>query len=217
MLNAYLYYVAGYVAFLTVVGIWRVTDWLIWGNMLLGWIPTTAQFIVNQVYIRRIVLSAKWRYLARLQKAIQELQRTDWIQASDTSIARINQLMDLHERVHARRDTSLNWNAWFNFLSQLLLPLAGLLVGNLDIFRTWLGRCRKLIGIQSASGTASWPQPPLSRSRNAFNRNSSLRAVRPKWRFSCAPKRKGTCIARSSLIFRPRQWRWQWPSAHGHV
>jgi hypothetical protein len=132
ILNIYLYYVAGYIAIVAALFALRPNIWFIWINILLGWLPTTAQFLVNQYAVRRIIISAKWRNLNRIQEQIKDLQNVNLKEVSEATIARINQMMDLHDRIGAKPNSMLNWGTGLSFLNQLMLPLLGLLLGNID-------------------------------------------------------------------------------------
>ena len=106
--------------------------WIIWVNILLGWLPTITQFLVNQYAIRKIIISAKWRNLNRIQEQIKDLQNVNLKEAPEATIARINQLMDLHDRIGAKPNSILSWSTGLSFLNQLMLPVLGSLLGNID-------------------------------------------------------------------------------------
>jgi hypothetical protein len=132
ILNIYLYYVAGYIAILAALFVLYPNIWFIWANILLGWLPTISQFLVNQYAIRRIIISAKWRNLNRIQEQIKDLQNVNLKEAPEATIARINQLMDLHDRIGAKPNSILSWSTGLSFLNQLMLPVLGSLLGNID-------------------------------------------------------------------------------------
>jgi len=135
ILNVYLYPYVAYVAVATAIAsLFPVTLewWFVYFVMFLGWAPTILQFLVNQYAIRKIIITAKWKNLNRLQVQIKELQNGNLKDAPETTIARINQLMDLHDRISAKPNSILNWGTGLSFLNQLLLPLLGLLLGNID-------------------------------------------------------------------------------------
>jgi len=138
ILNIYLYYVAGYAAIFAALLVLRPNLLVIWLNILLGWLPTTAQFLVNQYAVRRIIISAKWRNLNRIQEQTQDLQNVNLKEVPEATLARINQLMDLHDRIGAKPNSMLNWGTGLSFLNQLMLPLLGLLLGNIDKLLKWI-------------------------------------------------------------------------------
>ena len=133
ILNVYLYILAGYVAVGTaLVSLNPATSWYAYVGIPVGWVPTIMQFLINQYAVRKAVITAKWKILNRLQGQIKELQKKDLIDAPDTTIARVHQLMDLHDRISAKPNSILNWGTGLSFLNQLMLPLLGLLLGNID-------------------------------------------------------------------------------------
>lgn len=133
ILNVSIYYVVGYCAVGTMLGVLvSEMSWTVWSFILLGWVPTITQFLVNQYAIRKLIISAKWRNLNRLQAQIKEIQNASLINAPETTITRLNKLMDLHDRISARPNSVLNWGTGLSFLNQLLLPVLGLLLGNID-------------------------------------------------------------------------------------
>jgi len=139
ILNVYIYYVVGFCAIGTLIGaLVPAMSYTIWFFIILGWVPTVAQFLANQYAIRKLIIRAKWRNLNRLQAQIKELQNTNLINAPETTITRLNQLMDLHDRISARPNSVLNWGTGLSFLNQLLLPMLGLLLGNIDKFVKFL-------------------------------------------------------------------------------
>jgi hypothetical protein len=133
ILNVYIYYVAGYCAVGTLfLALIPELSSYVWYFILLGWVPTIAQFLANQYGIRKLTIRAKWRYLNRLQAQIKEIQIASLINAPEITITRLNQLMDLHDRISARPNSVLNWGTGLSFFNQLMLPLLALLLGNID-------------------------------------------------------------------------------------
>jgi hypothetical protein len=109
IMNVYIYYVAGYQAVGTLFGaLVPELSFSVWYFVLLGWIPTITQFLANQYAIRKIIIRAKWRNLNRLQAQIREIQNASLTNAPETTITRLNQLMDLHDRISARPNSALN-------------------------------------------------------------------------------------------------------------
>ena len=133
ILNIYLYYVAGQAAIGTalasMVPILRVWVYYV---VLIVWVPTALQFVANQSAIQKIIVNAKLQTLKRLQAQIRALQNSDLGAAPDAAISRINQLMDLHDRIKAKPNSILNLSTGLSFLNQMMLPLLGWLLGNID-------------------------------------------------------------------------------------
>ena len=122
VLNAYIYILAGYIAVATALSsVHPDIYWFVFVIILVGWIPTIMQFLINQYAMRKIILAAKWKILNRLQTQIKDLQTNALMDTPDTTIVRINQLMDLHDRISARPNSILNWGTGLSFLNQLLL------------------------------------------------------------------------------------------------
>lgn len=133
ILNIHMYVLAGYFAVGTLLaGLISELTFGIWYFIVLGWIPTVLQFLANQYAIRKLIIRAKWRNLNRLQAQIKELQSASLLSAPDATITRLNQLMDLHDRISARPNSMLTWGTGLSFLNQLLLPLLGWFLGNLE-------------------------------------------------------------------------------------
>jgi len=140
-LNVYLYILAGYVAISTaLISLNPATTWFVFVIILIGWIPTILQFLINQYAMRKIIITAKWGILNRLQAQIKEVQKNKLIDVADTTLALLNQLMDLHDRISAKPNSILTWGTGLSFLNQLMLPLLGLLLGNLDKLLKLLAR-----------------------------------------------------------------------------
>jgi hypothetical protein len=106
--------------------------WWLWGCLFVGWVPTILQFLVNQYSIRKMIMTAKWESLNQLQIQIRQLRNSNLTNGPDTTVTRLNQLMDLHDRISAKPNSILNWGTGISFLNQLMLPLLGLLLGNID-------------------------------------------------------------------------------------
>jgi hypothetical protein len=133
ILNNYLYYVAGQAAIGTalasMVPILRVWVYYV---VLIVWVPTALQFVANQSAIQKIIVNVKLQTLKRLQTQIRALQNSELGSAPDGTISRINQLMDLHDRIKAKPNSILNLSTGLSFLNQMMLPVLGWLLGNVD-------------------------------------------------------------------------------------
>ena len=100
---------------------------------IIGWIPTTIYFIGSQVSINRIVTSAKWATLNRIQDEISKLQKSDI--TNRANVDAINRLMDYHLRIFQTPNSTLGLGTSLNFVNQLALPFVGLLLANIDNIR----------------------------------------------------------------------------------
>lgn len=132
-LNRVIYGVAAYFALVTMI------DVLIGGSpgqvvvliLVLGWGIITIQFIVNQSTLAKIVSTAKWKTLNEIQAEIRVLRTNGKLTEKETMDA-INRLMDLHERVRNTQSSPLDLKAGLTFLNQLMLPLFGFLLANIE-------------------------------------------------------------------------------------
>ncbi len=141
ILNVHIYFLSGYFAIGTMIAaLVSELSWTIWLYIFLGWTPIIIQFLVNQYAIRKIIINAKWQNLNKLQMQIKELQNNKLTTAPETTITRLNQLMDLHDRISAKPNSALNWGTGLSFLNQLMLPLLGLLLGNIDKLLKFIAR-----------------------------------------------------------------------------
>jgi hypothetical protein len=133
MLSGFIYSVAAYFALIT------MADVLIGGPaaqvvviiLVLGWCITTTQFIVNQRALGEIVSAAKWKTLNEIQSEIRVLRTSGKLTEKETTDA-INRLMDLHERIRNTQSSPLDLKSGLTFLNQLMLPLLGFMLANLD-------------------------------------------------------------------------------------
>jgi hypothetical protein len=133
MLSGFIYSVATYFALTTMAAV------LVGGPaaqvvaliLALGWGIITAQFIVNQRALGKIVSTAKWETLNEIQSEIRVLRTSGKLTEKETTDA-INRLMDLHERIRNTQSSPLDVKAGLNFLNQLMLPLLGFMLANLD-------------------------------------------------------------------------------------
>ena len=131
--NMYIYIVSAYTAVYTTVQAMNVfVNWFVYITILFGWIPIIMHFLMNQYATRKIIIKAKWQNLNRLQAQIRQLQNTDLTIAPEGMITRLKQLMDLHDRISAKPNSTLNRGTGLNLLNQLMLPLLGLFLGNID-------------------------------------------------------------------------------------
>jgi hypothetical protein len=95
------------------------------------WIPMIVEFINGQNAINKIISSAKWQALNRIQEQIRKHQ-DDINSDSPGNIESLNKLMDLYERVYSTNSFKLTIRSTLEFLNQLLLPLLAFLTSNYD-------------------------------------------------------------------------------------
>ena len=140
ILNVYLYFVAGYIAIGTLLSsLQSATVWFAWVSILIAWIPIILQFLINQYAIRKIIISAKWKVLRPLQGQIKQLQNQNLMDAPEAAVARIRQLMEMHDSISSKPNSILTWGTGLSLFNQLMLPLLGLFLGKLEEIVSLLG------------------------------------------------------------------------------
>ena len=95
------------------------------------WMAITIQFIVTRSTLGKIANGAKWKTLNKLQTKINSIEATGDLSDKETS-ERLLRLVNIHERVVASKTNTFDLKSLSTFVSQLMLPLLGLLLGNLD-------------------------------------------------------------------------------------
>lgn len=98
---------------------------------LIGWTLLIAQFLYTRSAIGKIVSRAKWQTLNKIQTKINFIQSNGDLSEKDTA-ERLLRLVDIHGRVIASRSDSLDFRSISTFISQLMLPLLGLVLGFFD-------------------------------------------------------------------------------------
>lgn len=132
MLNIHTYIIALFLAAVTAIdSLDRLTSWFILADIILGWIPVTAQFFSTQDAIRKIISSAKWNALEQIQTEIGVIKNTGKLKDKDTVDA-INRLIDLQDRIEKTKDSTLNFRSGLDFINQLLLPIISWIVVNIE-------------------------------------------------------------------------------------
>lgn len=129
-LNTYVYVVAAFTAAFTLwVGSNPITASSNVIVLFTNWLPLVAQFISNHVAMGRIISTAKWEILGKIEHQIRSLQNE--ANTMDRKTAElISQLSNYHDRVSKTRNSALDVNAGFSFLNQLLLPLLAITIAN---------------------------------------------------------------------------------------
>ncbi len=132
MLNRYVFIIAIYVAFATLIAAYiNVAAWSAVLLVPIAWIPLILQFISNQTALNQIVATAKWKTLNELQAKIRKL-RTEANLTDKETVEAINRLMDLHDRIKATRNSTLDLRTGLSFLNQLMLPLLAFVLANVE-------------------------------------------------------------------------------------
>jgi len=124
--------IAIYLAFCTcIASLFSEFLWVVFVLVTVFWIPLVIQFINSQNAINKIILSAKWQALNKLQEQIHKHQKAANLDMPG-SIESLNKLMDLYERVYSTNSFKLTIKSTLEFLNQLLLPLVAFLISNYD-------------------------------------------------------------------------------------
>ena len=133
-LGQVIYIVAVYaiIGLISIGFVFGVVDlYVVIAQLLLGWLPIIALFILIQTSLSSIIRRAKWKTLNEIQSQVEELRATNNLKDKETMEA-INRLMDFHDRVKATRNSAIDSRTILNFINSLLLPLFAFLLGNLD-------------------------------------------------------------------------------------
>lgn len=99
--------------------------------LVLGWTAIIAQFLLTRSTLGVITNRAKWKTLNRIQRKINSLEATGDLSEKDT-VERLLRFADLHQQIMASKTNTLDLKSFSTLFSQLMLPLFGLLLGNLD-------------------------------------------------------------------------------------
>lgn len=128
IITSLLYSFAIFIAFATLSVAYNIGAILL--VALIGWIPTIIYFIGGQRALSRIIISAKWKTLNRIQGKIISLNNGNLTNKS--KIETINRLMDYHERIRITPNSTFNIATGFSLFNQLALPLTALILANAD-------------------------------------------------------------------------------------
>jgi hypothetical protein len=136
MLARSIYTLAGLFAIITLIATSSLVDQLaraILGIPLLvfGWAVIIAQFLLTRSTLSTITNREKWITLNRLREKINALEATGDLSDKDTA-ERLFRLADIHKQIMASKTNTLDLKSVSTLFSQLMLPLLGLLLGNLD-------------------------------------------------------------------------------------
>lgn len=112
--------------------------WFVAFAIFLVWIPLIIHFVNSQMAINNIITSAKWRMLNELQDQIHKQYANPKLYLTE-NIESINKLMDLYERLHNTYNSRLAISRALSLFNQLLLPVLGLLISNLDSVMKFFG------------------------------------------------------------------------------
>jgi len=95
------------------------------------WTIIIIQFLLTRSTLGAITNRAKWKTLNRIREKINALESTGDLSDKDTA-ERLFRLADIHKQIMASKTNTLDLKSVSTLFSQLMLPLLGLLLGNLD-------------------------------------------------------------------------------------
>ena len=99
--------------------------------LLSSWIVITVQFLFTRSALGKIVNKATWKTLNKIQIKINLVEASGDLSDKETA-ERLLRLVDIHRQIQSSRKNTFNLKSISTFFSQLMLPLLGLLLGNLD-------------------------------------------------------------------------------------
>jgi hypothetical protein len=99
--------------------------------LVVVWIIIIAQFLLTRSTLGTITNQAKWKTLKRIRTNINAIEATGDLSDKDTA-ERLFRLADIHKQIMASKTNTFDLKSLSTLFSQLMLPLLGLLLGNLD-------------------------------------------------------------------------------------
>ena len=99
--------------------------------LLIVWAVITAQFILTRNTLGKVINKAKLKTLDNIRSQINSLEAKGEILEKETA-EKILCLMDIYDRVKTAKADTFDFRSFSTFVGQLMLPLLGLLLGNLD-------------------------------------------------------------------------------------
>ena len=131
MFNKHLYITSGFFGIATlVVSFIKITN-AVFPLILLGWLVIILQFLFNRNAINKIIDTVKWITLNNLQEQVNHLMKSQDLSEKE-SAEKLSRLTEIYERIVTSRTNTFDLKSLTTFTSQLMLPLLGLLLGNLD-------------------------------------------------------------------------------------
>ncbi len=129
--SKHLYIASGYFAVATLAAALIKLVSFIFPLILLCWIMLIFQYLSGRFAISKIINAAKWTTLNKLQAQINQLTTSQDFSEKEPA-ERLLRLTDIYGRIADSRVNTFDLKSILAFVSQLMLPLLGLLLGNLD-------------------------------------------------------------------------------------
>lgn len=99
--------------------------------VVFGWILIITQYLLTRSTLSTITDRAKWKTLNRLRDKINALEATGDLSDKDTA-DRLLRLADIHKQILASNTKTFDLKSVTTLFSQLMLPLLGMFLGNLE-------------------------------------------------------------------------------------
>ena len=99
--------------------------------LVIGWAFIAAQFLLTRATLGAITNRAKWATLNKIRARVNALEATGDLSEKDTA-ERLLRLAGIHKEVMASKTNTLDLKTFATLTSQLMLPLLGLVLANLD-------------------------------------------------------------------------------------
>ena len=99
--------------------------------LAIGWALILAQFLLTRSTLSTVTNRAKWATLNRIRTKINNLEATGDLSDKDTA-ERLFRLADIHKQIMSSKSNTLDLKSVSTLISQLMLPILGLLLGNID-------------------------------------------------------------------------------------
>ena len=136
LLTKNIYLIAGYtsiVSLLSVSSLFNTQSKVLFSFpiLIIAWAIILVQFLLTRSTLRAITNRAKWKTLNRIKEKINAIEATGDLSDKDTA-ERLFRLGDIHKQIMASNTKTFDLKSVTTLFSQLMLPLLGLLLGNLD-------------------------------------------------------------------------------------
>jgi hypothetical protein len=131
MFNKHLYITSAFFGVATLVISFANIPDVVLPLILIGWLITILQFFFNRYAINKITETAKWTTLNNLQEQMNHLVKSQDLSEKEPA-EKLSRLTEIYERIVVSKSNTFDLKALSTFISQLMLPLLGLLLGNLD-------------------------------------------------------------------------------------
>lgn len=111
------------------------------------WIPMIAAFATGQVSLAKLITTAKRETLREVQRKVETLESKGSLDDRETMDA-VTRLLDYHDRIRGTASSAIDLRAGLNLFQSLLLPVAALVLANLE-------RILELLGLAETLGLGS--------------------------------------------------------------